>query len=188
LDRHFNKRTFKMKKALVFWGALAMSAGAMAADVGLGMGVGQNASTLYVPIELSPSLRLEPYVTAYKSVRKDLNSKNNSTYVGFGAGLFGVQQTGEGIRVFGGARLGYVTRKSSQTAESYDYSDRSSGVELAPTVGFEYDLHKNFSIGGEAGLAHTRLSGTSKSEAQKADVNENTTRTFTTVTIKYHFR
>jgi hypothetical protein len=177
-----------MKNILVFWGALAMTAGAMAADVGLGMGVGQNSGTVYVPIEVSSAVRVEPYVSAYKYDSKNLYSKGDSTYFGLGAGVFGVQSTGEGIRVFGGARLGYVHRKSNRTDESSGYSERTKGVELAPTVGFEYDLHKNFSIGGEAGLAYSRLSGTAKDDLEKRDINETSTRTFTTVTIKYHFR
>ncbi len=181
-----------MKNALVFWGALAMTASAMAADVGLGMGVAQNSGTVYVPIEVSPVLRVEPYVSVYKADRDNATYKDVATLITLGAGVFGVQQAGEGVRVFAGARLAYVSRKSDQTTDTYDNHARDTGMDLAPTIGFEYDLNKNLSIGGELGLAYSHLSGKTESNSQagntKENTKENSTRTFTTVTIKYHFR
>lgn len=191
-----------IKHLCVVAGVLAFSGTAIAADFGLGVGFGQNSGLIYAPINVTPSFRVEPFFAYYKEKNTSgepfASAQSYSNYVA-GVGLFVTQRVAENIDVFGGGRLGYLSRKEKRTQMSYsfgsaEYSSESSGYLIAPTIGFEYYLQKNISIGAEAAISYIKTSGTNVSydyysnSNQKSDTKSSSTSTTTAVVIKYYFK
>jgi hypothetical protein len=191
-----------IKHLCVVAGMLAFSGTAIAADMGLGVGFGQNSGLIYAPINVTPSFRVEPFFAYYKEKNTSgepfASAQSYSNYVA-GVGLFVTQRVAENIDVFGGSRLGYLSRKEKRTQTSYsfaptEYSSESSGYFIAPTIGFEYYLQKNISIGAEAAISYIKTSGNSVSYDyysngnQKSDTKSSSTSTTTAVVIKYYFK
>jgi hypothetical protein len=192
-----------IKHLCVVAGVLALSGSAIAADMGLGVGFGQNSGLIYAPINVTPSFRVEPFFAYYKEKNTSgepfASAQSYSNYVA-GVGLFVTQRVAENIDVFGGGRLGYLSRKEKRTQTSYsfgpaEYSSESSGYLIAPTIGFEYYLQKNISIGAEAAISYIKTSGTNvnydyyfSNNNQKSDIKGSSTSTTTAVVVKYYFK
>jgi hypothetical protein len=142
-------RRFALPLAL---GAAALVGGtpAVALDWGLGMPV-SSGSTLYVPIRVSPSFRLEPFIYSQSSEDKVGGfAVDRVTEREIGLGLFLTDVSGE-LNWYRGLRFSVFELSHNQAASSSSPASQTSsnGVIFAPVVGIEYQLLPQASIAAE---------------------------------------
>jgi len=169
---------------------------ANAMDVGLGIELKSDYSsygaTIYVPIDISPSFRLEPHF-AYgnidgEDVRPTSSSSDSTTLMELGVGAFGIQQVDPSTKLYFGARLSYLSFEDSRVYPTSWNSTDENGFEIAPTVGFEYFLRDNISLGGEAAWFYAKLEGEETSSSSPTTETEyEVTGTDTQVILRYYF-
>jgi hypothetical protein len=183
-----------------------LSNSTMAAEYGIGVGFGQNANTIYIPIKLSPDITLEPYITVGKDSSKstltaapnypyfnNATSSSSSSYAGYGLGVFakrGVTDSGE---IFGGARLAYVKSKQTDQSNGNTFTDQNitseyTGYILAPTVGVEYFFQKNISMGAEVSAAYSNIKSKYDTPNYSTESRGTSTRTSTMISLRYYFK
>jgi opacity protein-like surface antigen len=133
--------------------SLALGASsAMAADFGIGVSARSDDGTLFVPIDISKRVRLEPTVRYLSSESTstsviDVTSRSESKGLEVGIGAFGLHQVSEAARIYFGARVTYI-----DIEDTFSSSERSAdGFGVAPTFGVEFVFGQHFSLGGEAG-------------------------------------
>lgn len=179
---------YRKRDLFIFAAAAALSGSATCDEVGLGVSFFQDSGILFAPIAITPSFRVEPYLGFYKNSATSTQpyARSNSSYV-FGTGAFATKRVAENIQLYGGSRVAYLRRKQTYSDFPQDTSIRTSGYLVAPTVGFEYFLQRNISIGAEAGVSYTRTSGHDSYPANEADTKESTTSTTTAMTIRYYW-
>lgn len=186
-----------MKKFIVIAAVLSVPGSALAAEVGLGVSIKSSDSTIYVPINVSESFRIEPMLQYVNETSEDrllpdtpytIAASYDTTQWIVGAGLFGVTKLADSASVYYGGRIGYQSVKNeiaytgslppgyTRPASS---SDEYDGYLLAPTVGLEYHFSEHFSIGGEAALTYTSFDGDDSE-------NENVS-TSTNIIFRYMF-
>jgi len=117
-------------------------------------------STITVPIDVSPSFRLEPELGFASST--DERTSGSFTFEEstiswkIGVGLFGLKKY-DIFTLYYGGRVGYLT----QTLTEDDGTDKdelgSSGFYLAPALGGEHYFSDHFSLGGEAQFVYTSV-------------------------------
>lgn len=130
-----------------------------AADVGIGVSVKSNDSTIYVPIDFDKTFRLEPFFTHSKLKSSSWGYADNAEMVHVGAGFFGLKSLGESVSLYYGGRLSYLHLDADSNYAPTPYQDADGdGYRVAPTFGFEYALNKYLAIGGEAGWFHEDIS------------------------------
>lgn len=178
-----------MKNFCFLAGSLAISTCAMGADFGLGVGFGQDAGTIYAPIDMTVGLRVEPYISAQRqSGTSTLPSSSSTSSARYGVGVFATRRATESINVFAGSRFAYAKRKLTDSSSGTNNSMNTSGYVVAPTIGFEYFFQKNISIGAEAAVSYSRITGRNTyGSGTDLDTKEISTATSTAVTIKYYF-
>jgi len=184
-----------MNKMALVVSMLGISATAGAANVGLGVSLRQDDATIYVPIDVSKTFRIEPLLS-YEQQEFEYEVAPNTGYtaiqertsIRIGTGLFGVASVGDSAAMYYGGRIAYLSRK---TKLSYSGTLPSSfvpqpgseqdqdGFSLAPTLGLEYRIGEHFSVAGEAMLTHSRIDGDGEEESN--------TVTSTNVVFRYRF-
>jgi hypothetical protein len=194
-----------MKRILLSLVAVAAVSQASAAEWGVGIGVGQNAGGIYVPVALSADVRVEPFVRYNESnfAASGVSSSQNSLLV-MGLGLFYARPLSEGLTAYLGGRFGYAKSRTNDryvagvdpvtgVEQSQARTNNYKGFQLGPTVGVDYRFHKNLSLGGEVGLSYTK--GKSSGQASyvygpnlNGPVNSTSKDTTTLLLIKYHFQ
>jgi hypothetical protein len=162
-----------MRNLCVAAGLALCSTSLLAADFGVGISARSDDGAIYVPIDISKTLRIEPsvrYVSSDLSFSQDgsadkQESESDSWEIGVGA--FGVKQISEVAHIYYGVRLAYVDVKATSTDTSFGLPVRSEtnqdGYRVGPTVGFEYLFGQHFSVGGEAAYTFLDVEGESKS-------------------------
>jgi hypothetical protein len=180
-----------MKRVLLIAALCGISVTA-AAEVGLGVSIRSNDSTIYVPIEIGDSFRIEPLLRYARSKSESTTSgfrlESDSRTYSIGTGLFALTSLGESITLYYGGRLSYMSQRASGTSlemgpfgPSYlTIRSEADGFSVAPTVGLEYHLAKFFSIAGEAALTHTDIDGDDNLESK-------TTSTTSNIVFRYRF-
>lgn len=178
---------------------LLCSANVWAAEYGIGLSAKSDDSLIYVPIDITSRIRVEP------SVRfSNTNSKSVSTTPGFFAtyettyrtkidqkefalGVFGLTSVTDSARLYYGLRAAYIDAQSTYNIEERytspltDISTRrekgsQDGYRLSPTLGFEYLINKHFSIGGEVEWFYLDVDGEFK--VTDSDISNPTTSTY----------
>jgi hypothetical protein len=185
-----------MKKIAMIAALLCISGSALA-EVGLGVSIQSNDSTIYMPINVSKGFRIEPMLQYRKSSNEErlypsslytLTASADTTAYMLGVGLFGVTQLGESANVYYGGRLGYVKAEFEVSypgtlppgyGRPMSSSEDIDGFMVAPTIGLEYRFSEHFSIGGEAALTYSSTDGDETS-------NESTSTT-TNIIFRYMF-
>jgi hypothetical protein len=187
-----------MKKLLLPILCVASFGQAMAAEWGVGVGFGENAGGVYVPVALSADVRVEPFVAYSESNYASNNGFSaRSTALTAGTGLFHTRALGDGLTAYLGGRLGYLTYQTRESsglifAEGQPgpaFVRKGKGFQVVPTVGVDYRFHKALSLGGEVGLSYTRAKlnvGSSYGGDQQA--NSTSKDTVTRLLMKYHFQ
>ena len=149
-------------------------------------GAGPPATEIFIPINISPTLRIEPEIGFFQSSSENENFKSSSKSFSFGLGIFRMNLK-DGINLYYGARLG-LTRTSSSFEYSYNGSatDEQSveGFFIAPTVGGEYFLNNSFTLGGEAQLRYASSSGKDEDDEE---MTTSTTATRALLFIRFYF-
>jgi len=160
------KRTIAL--AVLMCGAAAP---AFAADVGLGVSVESGDSTIYVPIDINETFRIEPllrYVEAKREIDTGVIGTLRQRTLQIGTGLFAVKSLAESFDLYYGARLSYLKSEPDYSNEAIAISD-SDGYSIAPTLGFEYSFNKHLSIGGEAEWFYQDINGDLDAKATGTD-------------------
>ncbi len=146
---------------------------ATAQEIGVGVSA-QGNRTIYFPINISETLRLEPSVFYDKyRVSGDADYKNENYELL--AGVFKLKPYSEKSKLFYGARLGYAAfhYRSNNSNNNFE------GYKIAPTIGLEYLLVDNLTIAGDVSFNYSNLNG-------NAETRENTS-TDTELSVRYYF-
>jgi len=161
-------------KRLLALASLAIAAPVWSADFGVGVSAKSNDSTIYVPIDINDSFRVEPLVRYSKDTSVFAGGRSKYETYEIGTGLFKLYPLTESIHIYYGGRLSYLNLKAETNFQApvVDFNRSSSdGYRIAPTLGFEYFFKKHLSIGGEAQWYYSDL------EANRQDVSATGTNT-----------
>lgn len=172
-----------MNKKIAFAFSILLSANVLA-DVGIGVSVQSDDSRVYVPIEISDSLRLEPTIRYLKNDQDNGDWEYSSESVEVGCGLFFTNSIGENINFLYGARAAYVVRKYESGAS---YEEDLDGYMLAPTLGLEYFITERISIGADVAISYTDIDGKLNDNGNKEDASVTFTETDTSLGIRFYF-
>lgn len=147
---------------------------AQCAEYGIGVGLNNNYNySIYFPININ-EYRLEPsivhssYTTTYDNTSFDYN--------GVGLGFFKTVSQSANTKLFFGPRVSYLVYSSD--AAGYV---KTTETTFSPTLGFEYYLAENFTLGGEAFFNFTKSEGTNSTLIRSKA-------TGSMITIKYFFK
>lgn len=170
--------------------AAALAMPARAAEVGLGVALYEHSGTVFVPIDMGPGLRIEPYFT-----NRTYRNSNSSTeysrtvYTTLGVGAMGLWPVADNTRFLAGSRLGYHRMRNHYQYPAGPPQDTSAaGFVLAPMVGFEYLVTKKLAVGIEASYAYSRLKGhTDHYLMGRVDTKQTDTGTSTSLTLRFFF-
>jgi opacity protein-like surface antigen len=139
-----------MKKAILIAGlATVMCVQAHAAEVNAGVGISieSDDSTIYIPIDIGDSIRIEPGVRYSET---EIGNQLKAEFLDLSVGLFKLMPIRESIRLYFGGRLAYVTAEIDQSFPGAQSHTEDDGYRISPTLGFEYHVTERFSVGGEA--------------------------------------
>lgn len=103
-------------------------------------------TNIYVPIEVSPTFRLEPEVGIFSAS----SGSSTTTYFRGGVGLLYVRSIDSSFNIYVGPRIGALSTSSTGSTGVIDFF-------LGPCVGGEQSFSPHFSIGGEAQLNYVRF-------------------------------
>lgn len=180
-----------MKKSIAILVAALCAGQAMAAEYGLGISAKSDSGLLYVPIDLSSRLRLEPFVrhTSSSSTQtvdfggEPTTFRSNGDLIEGGVGLFGLAVPKESVRLYYGGRASYF----DSTSRSTSLRQSSYGYRITPTLGFEYLFSSRFSLGGEVGYYFESRNGetTTQGTIQESDSDNSGTESY--LILRYFF-
>jgi hypothetical protein len=159
-------------------------------------GDGDISPSIFLPINVSSKLRIEPEIGFFTVTSEDKtptqNEKNKdySDQFHFGIGIFSLKNL-VSYHLYYGARLGYI-HFSSYNENDMGYTIRdessSSGFFIAPTMGGEYLFNNHFSLGGEVQVRFTSLSGEEKNDMNiVTDLSSSSISTRALVLIRCYF-
>jgi len=114
---------------------------------------------LYIPIHHLKGYMIEPEIIYYKDLKSkkypdnsELNYEEETKGMGIGIGLY-ILSFYERMNMYSGIKVGYLVSSDTPYA-SYrlDGSVETTEILIAPTIGSEYHISDNFTIGGEVAL------------------------------------
>lgn len=123
-------------------------------DVGSLFTGGFPAAQIYVPIVISPGLRIEPELGVLKLEDDQDPSQDVSVYT-LGVGLLFTRHVGEDVLAYVGPRLA-ISRVSQPVNDPFgpgSVDAVGTDLRLAAAIGGEYFFSSRFSLGAEAQLA-----------------------------------
>ena len=135
-----------MRIVLVTLSTLLISS-AFATKIGIGVSAQDDGGTIYVPVDISDKLRVEPALFVYRSdYEADDGTENDLTTINLSIGLFGKTNPADDFIIYYGGRVGYLY-------EDWNSDDTTHGIRIVPALGMEYYFTERFSLGGEIGWA-----------------------------------
>ena len=156
---------------------------------------------IYVPIQVSPGFRLEPYFGYW---RYSYSSENSSTYeqkysiMDLGVGVFITTWCGP-VDIYYGGRIG-MQKNSQYYKSTYTYDSTTETTEskanqtnwiYGPAVGGEYFFTNNLSLGGEVQFNYMKMGEWKESngEDHESDYKQSTSVLYTKVmiTVRWFF-
>jgi hypothetical protein len=146
------------KLALLALCTLAPSV-ATAASIGVGASARSDEATVYLPIDLNPSLRIEPFF----SFEKEEDTQGPTTFeveqreLGVG-GFFRMKATDK-LAPYLGGRLSYVDIELSYRSAGLSGVDEQDGFRIEPTFGLEFLAIPHVALGLELFLFYEDLDG-----------------------------
>lgn len=178
---------FNRKKISGAVAALMLAAPAMGADYGIGVAFESNSEKIYFPIRVSPTFLVEP---SFEQYRQDLDQQlspggalsTDYRYQEFGIGLFAVRRVAENLDTHLGARLGYQKFKTTGSTSS-----SSSAYGITPTIGVEYFVHKNITVGAEVGYYYSSSDGNSTFPTTSTQNDQTNSGTVTDIILRFYF-
>lgn len=175
-----------MKKFFVI-GALACLPLFSMADTGIGVSVQSDDGRIYIPHDISDTVRIEPSFRYYKT---DIDNNVEAENYEVAVGLFYKRETFENMNLLLGARVGYIDFEQDYDDSNFNAADISGdGYVIAPTLGFEYFFHEKFSVGGEVALRFEELErdSTNPFTGEKDSSDQSTTETDTSLNVRFYF-
>jgi len=161
-----------------------------AADVALGVSLRNDTNSIYLHSDLSNQLRLEGILSYRKTQDESPSELNNSQYTtrasSLGVGLFFRKELHPSVTSYIGSRL-YYSRYSVESGSEFPQEQKLEGLEIAPTVGFEYFPIKNVSIGGDIGLAYGRDHGSVTLNGSSSPSKSYELKTVTSLVLRVYF-
>jgi len=142
-------------KHLLLAALLLLPAIAHGADVGLGASLRDSDATLFVPIERTPAVRIEPFFSWYKEDEDGPGSGSLESLTA-GLGMFRKFEIRDRAQVYLGGRVGFSQFKFRTSAGP---DQDSEGYTLEPTLGIEYRLVDQVAIAFEALAFYRNSSG-----------------------------
>jgi hypothetical protein len=125
-----------------FWTAAQLAGSSLPAPGGL-------APAIYVPINVTPGLRIEPQI-GYAGWSVDAGGGEGSLF-GLGVGAFWVKPLAQQVQLYAGPRL--VLQWASETGGGPTPQKREGNdLILAGALGGEFVPHPRFAVGAEASL------------------------------------
>ena len=115
-------------------------------------------STIYLPINLGPAFRIEPFLglgtTSYDY--KDSDADESYTSFQIGTGIYPTIRKGNAVIYIGG-RLGVGFSSDEQKDSNGDVyvEDSDFTFGIGPVVGGEYYFNPHISLGGEASIMYS---------------------------------
>ena len=131
---------------------------ARAHEVGIGVTIPDVG--LFVPINVSAHVRVEPYVN-FQSSRADYPITADTLWSSFaliGLGIFSVVHPQEHFSIYFGPRVGLLRGSRKENGGSGQGSSDDSGWFVAGAVGGEYSPAPRFSLGAEAKVQYDHSS------------------------------
>ncbi|MCH8013168.1 MAG: outer membrane beta-barrel protein [Candidatus Marinimicrobia bacterium] len=143
-----------------------------------------SAPEIFITINVSPKLRLEPGIAFFQSSSGNGDFKSSSKSFSIGLGIFPMTLK-DGINLYYGARLGLIRTSSEYSFNGSDSEEMSAGgFFIAPTVGGEYFLNSSFTLGGEAQL---RYASFTKEDGIDEEGTSSTTSTRALLFLRFYF-
>lgn len=171
------KHVFRIATLAAAIAALTLAAPAAAqqaarGDPRLGIGValsnfdvatlftGSGAAQIYVPINLTPTLRLEPHF-GYVSVEDDADPTNDFSSLTIGIGALFTSQVAPQVLAYVGPRLSlsFASETVGVGGGATTDADRTD-FRIAAAFGGEYQFSPRFSIGAEGQLGYLAIGDT----------------------------
>ncbi len=170
-----------MKKMMII-GALLLSPSLAAADTGVGISFNGNSNVVYVPFDVSERLRIEP-AFHYGRSKFGNSAGGKAENMHLSVGVFSKTPISETMNLLMGARVGYLTSKNE-----VQYTTKRDGYSLAPTLGFEYFISENISLGGEVAFQYVKTSEkTSFGQTSTEGADQTSTGTSTELIARFYF-
>ncbi len=158
--------------------ATVMSVQAQAAEVdaGVGISIESDDSTIYIPIDIGDSVRIEPGVRYSET---EIGSQLKADVLDLSVGVFKLLPIRESIRLYFGGRLAYVQAELEENHPEINFQSKSEddGYRISPTLGFEYQVTERFSVGGEAEWFYLDMERDDDSNVPGVDQKEQGTET-----------
>lgn len=150
--------------------AFAQHGGSGKFGVGAGIANGGLTSFLFfVPLNVAPNLRVEPFVgwaradtdalPAGNGGAGPLSTPGKSSDFILGAGVFFVQPVAAQVQLYAGGRLGLEWESEQDAAPATGKSTRRNTI-LGAALGGEYLLNPRFAVGAEAMVAYVAIGDT----------------------------
>ena len=154
-------------KALAVACAVALSAVPLSAQVQtpahrVGVGITVPDVGLFVPINVTSHVRLEPYIN-FQSTRTDYQPTSAfdtvwTSFTQIGLGILAVLHPEERVSLYFGPRCGWLRASRRENATGNQSDSKSSGGFMAAAVGGEYSPAPRFSVGAEARIEYDHAS------------------------------
>ncbi len=140
---------------------LVLAANVFSSPYGIGIDVSEYDTGIFIPIEFSEILRIEPFIRYYErdnsSVNHTFKSSDEYKYKEevFGVGIFKKSNKSK-VNHYSGVRLAYVKvgSRSDYQSNVIDNTPFRTGYRIEPLLGFEYSVNKQFKIAFEASLRY----------------------------------
>ena len=128
---------------------ICIQAQAAEVDAGVGISIESDDSTIYIPIDIGDSIRIEPGVRYSET---EIGKQLKADVLDLSVGVFKLLPIRESIRLYFGGRLAYVQAEilDNYPNDLFDSKSDEDGYRISPTLGFEYEVTERFSVGGEA--------------------------------------
>ena len=169
-----------MKKTIIPF-LIAISPVLAASNIGLGVSLDSDNNTIYIPYDLSETIRIEPSL----SYSKSYNNSSDTNSLEAAIGLFKKQEIVQKMN----ALVGYIRFESDYDGSAVNSQTDGNGYSIAPTLGFEYYLTDNFSVGAEASVRYMKseveIKDSSSTKTNSYDTSS--TQTNTSASLRFYF-
>ena len=184
-----------LKRILASFVAILASGTSVAAEYGVGISAKSDNGLIYIPVDISPTIRVEPYIRHSSSnskqtidfVGNETTFRSNFDQLEGGLGLFGLAVPKESVRLYYGGRASYFDSDTRSSSNALQFKQSSYGYRVIPTIGFEYLFNSHFTLGGEVGyyFEHRNVDDRSASSHRESESDVNGTESF--LILRYFF-
>lgn len=175
--------------------AILASGTSVAAEYGVGISAKSDNGLIYIPVDISPTIRIEPYIRHSSSDSKqridfggtETTFRSKFDQLEGGLGMFGLAVPKESVRLYYGGRASYFDSDTRSSSTALQFKQSSYGYRIIPTIGFEYLFNSHFTLGGEVGyyFEHRNVDERSATSNRESESDQNGTESF--LILRYFF-